>query len=863
MKTLLQLSLLLFCLSFHAQGQLTEHFDDNDFSSNPPWTGDTMQWRIQDGVLQSNCLQTNTGFYLSAASSAIKATQWDCKAELLFNPSSRNYVRLYLSSDLADPIAPDNTGYFVEIGGTADEISFYRQDAGKVQKLIDGQDKVTNHSRNTLRIRVTCSNDHRWTLWRDTTGTGDHFIAEGSCTDSAYLQGSYFSIFVYQSTASFFQKHFFDDILIQPFAPDTTAPSVQSVYATADTQLQIRFSEPVLVPDAQQPEHYQLSGNIGSPDSIVCSADAQEVSLFFRQPFPEDDSLYITVSGIRDVSGNSMPQNIFPFEYHKVKAFDVVIDEIMADPDPGVGLPAAEYVELRNNSPVPVNLQGWTLSDDTRSAVLPSFSMAAGSLLILCNGKDTADFSHYGTALGLAHFPSLNNDGDLLTLRDANGNWIHAVMYSTEWYHDTEKSHGGWSLEMKDVHHPCGIAENWSASEDLSGGTPGKANSVSAAQTAPLIPDLLHVAVLDSLHIEAFFSQTLDSMLAEDISLYHLDANMLEAHVRAPLFSSVVITLADPLQSRHIYTLTVTGLRGCGMATIGVKNSATFGWPEKPLPGDVVFSELLFHPFTGGEEFVEIYNRSHKIIDLDSLVLGKRNAEGEMTQQHFLSTTGQQCMPGTYVVITPDPDDIRSRYFCQYPDNFVQLKSMASLPDDHGDLVLTDASDTILDEVIYDEHMYFSLIQNPAGISLEKTDETLSSQLQSNWQSAGADVGYATPTYRNSHSGQQDTTSLHFSIMPKVIAPGYSGRDEIASIPYHVAQGDWVANITVFNAYGQPVRQLYRSFYLSSSGTLRWDGKDDHAQTVTTGLYIVLVNVFSKEGQTRTWKLPVTVVKKE
>ena len=41
--------------------------------------------------------------------------------------------------------------------------------------------------------------------------------------------------------------------------------------------------------------------------------------------------------------------------------YDVVIDEIMADPSPQVGLPANEWIELRNISSLPVNLQGWVM----------------------------------------------------------------------------------------------------------------------------------------------------------------------------------------------------------------------------------------------------------------------------------------------------------------------------------------------------------------------------------------------------------------------------------------------------------------------------------------------------------------------
>ena len=112
--------------------------------------------------------------------------------------------------------------------------------------LINGRtNAVLNHSSNTLKIKVIRDASNQWILFRDTTGTGNNYFSEGSITDATYTTSSYFGIFVKQSTASFFQRHFFDDIIVQPYVPDIAPPVVLSAISTSANTLDILFNEPL------------------------------------------------------------------------------------------------------------------------------------------------------------------------------------------------------------------------------------------------------------------------------------------------------------------------------------------------------------------------------------------------------------------------------------------------------------------------------------------------------------------------------------------------------------------------------------------------------------------------------------------
>jgi hypothetical protein len=75
--------------------------------------------------------------------------------QLAFNPSSANYVDVYLIASDGDLPLSTTTGYFVRLGNTNDEICLYRKDnGGAITKIIDGTDGVLNSSNNFMKIKV-------------------------------------------------------------------------------------------------------------------------------------------------------------------------------------------------------------------------------------------------------------------------------------------------------------------------------------------------------------------------------------------------------------------------------------------------------------------------------------------------------------------------------------------------------------------------------------------------------------------------------------------------------------------------------------------------------------------------------------
>src|SRR5690606_15047433 len=119
------------------------------------------------------------------------------------------------------------------------------------------------------------------------------------------------------------------------------------------------------------------------------------------------------------------------------------------------------------------------------------------------------------------------------------------------------KSQGGWSLEMIDTKNACTGISNWKASNDATGGTPGRKNSVDAINTDDQPPALIRTYTIDSLTIAALFDEPLDSATAAIPSNYNLNGQPLSVTPVLPSGVEVIIKLPAPLQPATVYQLTV------------------------------------------------------------------------------------------------------------------------------------------------------------------------------------------------------------------------------------------------------------------------------------------------------------------
>jgi hypothetical protein len=546
----------------------------------------------------------------------------------------------------------------------------------------------------------------------------------------------------------------------------------------------------------------------------------------------------------------------------QTERYAVVIHEIMADPTPVIGLPNAEYIELRNTSKQTINLFKWKIDNGTTTSTINvSYLLEPDSLVLLCSRTQLSFLNNSKNTIGLTSFPSLANEGDLITLKNAEGKTIHAVAFETSWYNSPVKANGGWSLEMIDPTQPCAMF-NWSGSINISGGTPGLANSVSRKLETRFNPSVLQCIALNENTLQLTFDAPLDSQSLSNKTLYQFknedELKIISAKAIAPLFNEVEVKTNSQLDSNTIYNLEIKNVQLCNLE-VTKSFSIKTGLSKYPKKGDLVFNELLFDPQPGSSDFIEVINTSNTIINIKNILLSNRNTDGSINPATHEYSTNYNLFPFEPVVLTTDTTDVMNRWQDIYRERLLQMKSLPSIPDDDGKLLILNRSGEIIDEFQYEKYMHYPLLRNKEGVSLEKINYKISSQQYDNWHSASASENYATPTRVNSQFINQEDNKSWIQIDQAIVNADNNGVDDFLHIKYQFDEPGTLLSIYLFNQQGLIVCKIINNLMCGRNGAFNWKGTDNQNNYVSSGIYILVAEAFHLNGLRKRYKKVIAV----
>lgn len=861
MKHTIILFIITCCMPGRVSAQWHDDFSDGDFEDNPVWTGNTDRFVVDNGWLRLNAAAAGTS-YLSVASDIVSEASWEFAFKMNFLPSSTNYAKVYLVSDQADPTGALN-GYFLRLGSVDRDISLFRQNGTTAEKIISGRSGTLNASTNHVRVSVTRDGQGYWTLKIDLSG-GRNFSLEGGAIDNRIKASARFGVVcVYTATRG--TGFYFGDFRVDgsPYT-DTEKPAVTSC-TVDDGQIRIRFSE-ALAAIAPPYGNYFNIPEAPAPTTVVRDDDPAVLSF----PFPTELSCGIryklSVSSLTDPAGNVMRDTVLNISAPcRATPRDIVINEIMANPAPPVRLPEHEYVELYNRSDKNIELEGWTFTYGNTEKAFPQYLFPAKGYLLLIHPAAQPDMTGYGATMPiLGSQTAVSNAGQYLQLRDRSGTVIAWVDFTTDWYNDSFKTGGGWSLEQIDPEQSCSTALNWTASTSKNGGTPGTQNSVHKNNADSEISEVWRIAVPDHHTIILYVSEPLGNPLPPGAAFTLNPAIPVDnVQIGGKHFNQLQLTLQSPLRNDQPYDLSIGGKIFDCAGYEATSRPFRFSLPRDVDSSDVVINEILFRPSIDGAAFVELYNRSDKAVRVSDLQLSLRDANGKLSTPATLTDEPFLLLPDRYLVVSRNTDAVIRQYGTDNRAAFLQ-SSIPSLTKESGRIVLLNKSLRITDEAPYNAKQHADFLKIGDGVSLERMHPDRSSLDAGNWHTASQLSGFATPGKRNSQYAAPETTSgKEISLNPEVFSPDNDGFDDVLHINYTFDTPSLMAEVIVFDSSGRKIKQLVNRKLLATEGVVTWDGTDDSGRKSLTGVYIIFFHAYNSAGTDKIFKLPCVLADKK
>lgn len=633
--------------------------------------------------------------------------------------------------------------------------------------------------------------------------------------------------------------------------PDTNGPELLNASVSAPNQLQLQFSEKLdLLSIASSSFSIQpqvtitLVEPLSTEDALILSLVENLTPNFLYQ---------ITVAGVRDCNGNLMANNTSTFMNitpDTAQAFDMLIHELMADPEPVVQLPNAEYIELYNRSNRIISLQNWTLADNTGRTTLPNIMIFPDSFIVLTATANASRFGAIRNVFGISGFPSLGNSEDEIVLRDQLGRVIHAIRYNDNWYGDDVKRNGGWSLEMIDVNNPCVGAENWRASTNNKGGTPGSHNSVRTINRDRKKPDLIQSHLIAPNQLRLRFSETLDTVSMRNALNYRIAGVEAPDSVTlfAPFYTSMVLHFPQNFEDERVYRIIVDGIKDCAQNGISTQDNSDFAIAHEPMAGHVIINEILFDPRGNGADYVELYNPTNKAYNLSFLYLANTSDQNQVRDYFQITPDGYTLLPDDYVVLTDNAANIALEYNVKFPLKVVEMP-MPSYANTSGTCIIMNQAGERYEQLNYTDHMHFSLLDNRDGVALERIKPTLPVTDLNNWTSAAVSAGFGTPTYRNSQYLGQGKADGSLTVFPENFSPDNDGYNDVVTFTYEVGETGFTGNMRIFDSNGRLVAEPMRGQILGVNGTVIWDGVDAQNRKAPIGIYTIWFEYFNLKGE--------------
>ncbi len=568
---------------------------------------------------------------------------------------------------------------------------------------------------------------------------------------------------------------------------------IEHLFVLDKNNLMLEFSRKLDATSSENVANYTVDNAVGNPQTAVLQTETNKVQLSFASDFSENTQLNLHIENLEDENNIVISATDTTFYWHNAQIFDLVFNEIMADPIPAVALPEYEYLEIFNKTNYTICLYNWNLNIGTTSKTFPLINIEPNEYLLVCSAAAQDSLNKFGNTVGILGSSDLTNSGKELALKNTASLTIDTVHYNIDWYQDTDKDNGGWSLERIDYENTCGQLSNWQAATTPQGGTPGMQNSVYQPNIDTIAPKLSDLTILNAHQIQLQFDDELSPTNIVNINNYLLDnsINPQSAVLTDAIQSIVLLDFADNFN---------IGQHGLSIMNIEdfCSNTQTIdtGFYYYPcFAFDVLINELMLDvspepQVLPAAKFIELYNKTDVDISLNGWILNINDA---------VYTFNKTKIPAKSYLILSDEDE--SALFENY-GQVAGIFSNSKLTPNDGQISLYNASNQFIDYVHYRDTWYGDNEKDGGGWSLERIDPQNYCDEAENWKATN-DVKGGTPGSQNSVLSNNPDT-LNFDLQNISVLSSVKLRLKFSkNISESVALN--TQNYTVDNNVGNPI----------------------------------------------------------
>ncbi|MCQ2253355.1 MAG: lamin tail domain-containing protein [Bacteroidales bacterium] len=448
--------------------------------------------------------RTNEKLYPEAGTIDIKLNIL-CKNDLGedFRNSTLNNFRIYIFANGSDPTSEDFRGISIGTGysGNTDKISLAYHIGDR--EIIFAKTPIPTSKENNLALHRTAAG--KWTIHKTNSQTYAEFSTEYQEPKLGFICADY-TVVSFQHNTSGAGKF---AIRLEEFKQQKytikRVSTIDSAKIINSHTIRIFQNARLDESTATNTQNYTLNGQ--NPQKA--SYQFYHTDLTFADELPAGKALVVKTQNLKDVYGVDV--NDFSATLTQAAPGQIVINEIMVDlsPEP-FGLPKAKYVELYNCASLDFRLEDYYFWIDDTEYYLPDTHLGSGEYLIICSNPEL--FAKYGATAEAIQENRLTVSGKRLSITNKLGGLVDSVTYSDKLYNDPLLKEGGHSMERIDPDNNCGGAQNWKVSQDISGGTPGRENSVHQVFIDETTPELQTLQILSPSKFQLTFSEPISEI---------------------------------------------------------------------------------------------------------------------------------------------------------------------------------------------------------------------------------------------------------------------------------------------------------------------------------------------------------------